>query len=102
MTSLAVATSRVSVAGQLMSWDVPLPLPVIVRYAAMLGVLGNRTAAGKRRTQDGVTRFVRVGDVMSALGCSRSLAYEHLHRAGASSTDEVRFVGITVDHWTHS
>src|SRR5215472_12003835 len=28
-----------------------------------------------------LTAFVRVKDVMRALGCSRSLAYEHLRRA---------------------
>src|SRR6266852_3177668 len=46
-----------------------------------------------------LTAFVRVKDVMRALGCSRSLAYEHLRRAAQRTPGARGLLRVPVRVW---
>ncbi len=46
-----------------------------------------------------LTAFVRVKDVMRALGCSRSLAYEHLRRAAQRMPGARGLLRVPVRVW---
>jgi hypothetical protein len=47
----------------------------------------------------GTTLWVAAKDVRELLGCSRSQAYEHLHRAGATPAANGRALRIRADLW---
>src|ERR1700753_4049062 len=46
-----------------------------------------------------VTRFIGADDGTAAVGCSRSQAYRHLHRAGAKQDCEGRSLRISIGAW---
>jgi hypothetical protein len=91
-----------------LSWDVPMPIPVVATYAALLGKLHVRFGGKRSSTKSGPARgealrgmtvFVRAKDVMRALGCSRALAYAHVHRAGARRTEDGHLIGVPLEAW---
>jgi hypothetical protein len=52
-----------------------------------------------RRSPLPLTKWVTAADVMEAVGCSRSAAYEYLHRAAGTGVRTGRAVRVTVEQW---
>ncbi len=46
-----------------------------------------------------MTAFIRAKDVQRALGCSRSLAYEHLRRAAGRTGDQLGLLRVSASDW---
>src|ERR1700722_11460864 len=46
-----------------------------------------------------LTKWVSAKDVMHAVGCSRTMAYEHIHRAKGDEARTGEAVRVTVEQW---